>query len=79
MKMLNLEVGADADVGARSVVLYDSRLGEETILDPLSLAMKGETFAPHTHWRGIPATCAAKVRASSPDEEKDGSIYLAKR
>ncbi|KAF9989272.1 hypothetical protein BGZ75_006957 [Mortierella antarctica] len=70
MKMSYVEVGSGATVGSRSVVLYDSHLGEETVLDSLSLAMKGETFPSHTRWRGIPAIGAGNVRMSSPEEEK---------
>ncbi|KAG0047878.1 hypothetical protein BGZ83_007143 [Gryganskiella cystojenkinii] len=56
MKMSHVKIGAGATIGSRTVVLYDSHLGEEMVLDSLSLAMKGETFPPHTHWRGIPAS-----------------------
>jgi carbonic anhydrase/acetyltransferase-like protein (isoleucine patch superfamily) len=38
-----------------STVLYDCRMAEESILDDLSLMMKGESLPAKTHWQGIPA------------------------
>ena len=55
MKMSTISLRDGADVGARAVVLYDSVLGEESTLAPLSLVMKGESLLPGTSWRGIPA------------------------
>jgi non-ribosomal peptide synthetase-like protein len=55
MKMSTIKIGAGANVGSRSVVLYDSEVGAETGLDSLSLVMKGESLPAETQWRGIPA------------------------
>lgn len=55
MKMSTVKIGAASSVGSRSVVLYDAEVGAGASLDALSLAMKGETLPPGSHWRGIPA------------------------
>ncbi|MBX6382333.1 MAG: amino acid adenylation domain-containing protein [Microbispora sp.] len=59
MKMSAVTVRSGASIGARAVVLYDSVVGEEVSLGPLSLLMKGERLTPGTSWQGIPAQAAA--------------------
>ncbi|TMD69800.1 MAG: peptide synthetase, partial [Chloroflexi bacterium] len=55
MKMSTVKIGADSSIGSRSVVLYDTEVGESASLDALSLVMKGESLPARSHWRGIPA------------------------
>jgi acetyltransferase-like isoleucine patch superfamily enzyme len=55
MKMSNINIGPRARVGAGSLVLYDTVLGEGAALGDLSLLMKGETLPAHSRWEGIPA------------------------
>ena len=55
MKMSQVTIGRGASIGTRAVVLYDAIVGDGAALDALSLAMKGESIPPATHWRGIPA------------------------
>lgn len=55
MKMSTVTIGAGAAVGPRAVVLYDTTVGERTLLEGLSLVMKGEFLPPDTSWQGIPA------------------------
>lgn len=55
MKMSTITVGAGASIGTRSIILYDTIIGEQASLSPLSLLMKGEELPPKTSWRGIPA------------------------
>ncbi len=50
-----LHIGADCTVGARTVVLYDSRMEDGARLDANSLLMKGETLPAGTAWAGLPA------------------------
>jgi non-ribosomal peptide synthetase-like protein len=59
MKMSTVRIGVGATVGDRAIVLYDSTVGADTVLEPLSLAMKGEQLPDRTRWRGIPAEEAA--------------------
>lgn len=54
MKTGPVSIGARTSIGARSIVLYDSAIGHDTTLDPLSLVMKGEVLAPDTQWAGSP-------------------------
>jgi non-ribosomal peptide synthetase-like protein len=63
MKMSNVTIGPGTSIGPRSVVLYDSTLGEGATLDALSLVMKGESIPSATHWRGVPARSAGCVEA----------------
>lgn len=55
MKMSEVRIGDGATVGERSIVLYDAEVGPGTVLDALSLVMKGEQLTSDTRWRGIPA------------------------
>ena len=54
MKTGTVTIGARTSIGARSIVLYDSEIGRDTTLDPLSLVMKGEVLASDTQWAGSP-------------------------
>ena len=63
MKMSTIDIGPRCKVGARSLVLYDTRLEEGAVLDDLSLLIKGETLPAWTSWGGIPA------RASGQDQQ----------
>ncbi|WP_246271984.1 Pls/PosA family non-ribosomal peptide synthetase [Amycolatopsis acididurans] len=60
MKMSIVDIDARASLGARSVVLYDSAVGEGATVAAMSLVMKGEHLPAGTAWQGIPA------RAESP-------------
>jgi non-ribosomal peptide synthetase-like protein len=55
LKASNLRVGSGCDIGAYSVVLYDSEMKDGAQLDALSLLMKGERLPAGTTWAGIPA------------------------
>ncbi|TMI58586.1 amino acid adenylation domain-containing protein [Candidatus Bathyarchaeota archaeon] len=55
LKASNLTVGDWCDIGAYSIVLYDSQMEDRSHLDSLSLLMKGETLPADTAWAGIPA------------------------
>ncbi len=65
MKMSTVTIGRGAEIGARSVVLYDATVGEYANLDALSLAMKGEEIPAGTNWRGIPARSATSCGSAS--------------
>ena len=54
MKTGSVHIGARASIGARSIVLYHTDVGDDTTIDPLSLVMKGEVLAPGTQWAGSP-------------------------
>ena len=55
MKMSTIEIGAGCNVGAGSLVLYDTRMETGSALGDLSLLMKGEVLPAATSWEGIPA------------------------
>ena len=55
MKMSNINIGPRAGVGAGSLVLYDTVMGEGAALGDLSLLMKGESLPARSRWEGIPA------------------------
>ncbi len=60
MKMNIVDVADKVSVGTRSVVLYDTHVGSEASLAPLTLVMKGEHVPERTGWAGIPAQPAAR-------------------
>jgi non-ribosomal peptide synthetase-like protein len=55
MKMSSIQIGARAGVGAGSLILYDTVMGEGAAVGDLSLLMKGETLPAGSRWQGIPA------------------------
>jgi len=54
MKVGAVKIGARCSIGARSIILYDSEIGDDVNLEPLSLVMKGEKLANGTQWSGSP-------------------------
>ncbi|MBS1629995.1 MAG: amino acid adenylation domain-containing protein [Bacteroidetes bacterium] len=54
MKIGPVKIGARSTVGTRSIILYDSEIGERVLLGPLSLVMKGERLPEETSWTGSP-------------------------
>ena len=55
MKIGCVEIGAGASIGESSTVLYDTVVGDRTVLGPLTLVAKGERLPPDTRWEGSPA------------------------
>ena len=56
MKIGAVDIGARVTVGARSTILYDTAVGDDTRLGPLTLVAKGERLPAGTRWTGSPAT-----------------------
>jgi non-ribosomal peptide synthetase-like protein len=54
MKVGHVKIGARSTIGAGTIVLYDSEIGDNTHIEALSLVMKGERLAPATNWAGSP-------------------------
>lgn len=54
MKVGRVKIGARCSIGSRSIILYDSEIGDDVKLEPLSLVMKGEKLANGTGWTGSP-------------------------
>jgi len=54
MKIGPVTIGERTSIGARSIVLYDTNIGNDVNIDALSLVMKGETLSPGTNWAGSP-------------------------
>jgi len=54
MKIGTVTIGERTSIGARSIVLYNTSIGNDVNIDALSLVMKGETLAPGTKWAGSP-------------------------
>jgi non-ribosomal peptide synthetase-like protein len=56
MKIGTVEIGARVTVGARSTILYNTRIGDGVQLGLLTLVAKGERLPAGTRWEGSPAT-----------------------
>ena len=55
MKMSFVDIGKECSVGGMSVVLYDSKMEDRSVLEPLSVLMKSETLPANTVFIGAPA------------------------
>jgi non-ribosomal peptide synthetase-like protein len=56
MKMERIRLERGCQLGTAAVVLYDSLLESNVLLQPMSLIMKGERLPASTDWQGIPAS-----------------------
>ena len=54
MKVGTVKIGARSSIGAGTIILYDSEVGDDTKIEALSLVMKGERLATGTKWAGSP-------------------------
>ncbi len=54
MKVGSIKIGERTSIGARSIILYDTSIGNDVKIDALSLIMKGEVLSPNTNWIGSP-------------------------
>jgi len=54
MKMSDVNIGKACTIGSLSVILYDTKMNDHSLLQGLSLIMKGETLPKNTHWQGSP-------------------------
>ena len=55
MKLGPVIIGAGANIGERSILLYDTMIGEQCLIAPQSLVMKGEELPAGSRWTGSPA------------------------
>ena len=54
MKVGPVKMGKRCSIGARSIILYDSEIGDNVNMDALSLVMKGENLQSDSNWSGSP-------------------------
>ena len=54
MKMSDINIGKACTIGSLSVILYDTKMHDHSLLHGLSLIMKGETLPKNTCWQGSP-------------------------
>ncbi len=55
MKIGLVVIGARTCIGPRSIILYDTHVGDGVQLGPLTLVAKGERIPAATRWEGSPA------------------------
>jgi len=55
MKMSFVDIGKNCSIGGMAVVLYDSKMEDSSVLEPLSVLMKSETLPANTCFVGAPA------------------------
>ncbi len=56
MKLGTLHLHPRAQVGSWGMILYDTVLEPDVLIQPMSLVMKGEKLPSATTWQGIPVT-----------------------
>lgn len=54
MKIGAIRIGKNTSIGARTVILFDTEIGNACQIGALSLVMKGEKIPSNTSWTGIP-------------------------
>lgn len=54
MKIGPVFIGEGCSIGSRSIILYNTHIGNNTEIETLSLVMKGESLPANTHWAGSP-------------------------
>ena len=54
MKVGPVKIGKRCSIGARTIILYDSEIGDNVNVDALSLVMKGENLQSNSGWGGSP-------------------------
>ncbi len=54
MKVGPVKIGKQCSIGARTIILYDSEIGDNVNVDALSLVMKGENLQSNSEWGGSP-------------------------
>ena len=54
MKIGTVVFGERCSIGSRAIILYDTNIGNDVKIEPLSLVMKGEILSPGTSWIGSP-------------------------
>lgn len=54
MKVGGVKIGSQTTINSRTIILYDTEIGNNVNIDPLSLVMKGEILSDNTSWCGSP-------------------------
>jgi len=54
MKIGKVKIGARTTINSRTIILYDTEIGNDVNIDTLSLVMKGEILSDNTSWHGSP-------------------------
>ena len=54
MKIGSVKIGSKTTIGSRTIILYDTIIGDHVNVGSLSLVMKGEELPDHTEWTGSP-------------------------
>ncbi|MET0351002.1 MAG: Pls/PosA family non-ribosomal peptide synthetase, partial [Rhizobacter sp.] len=60
MKIDEVRIGRQVNVGPRTTVLYSAAVGDNVQLGPMTLVMKGESLPSDTRWAGNPAAPATR-------------------
>ncbi|KMQ67798.1 peptide synthetase [Chryseobacterium sp. FH2] len=54
MKIGSVKIGKQTTINSRTIILYDTEIGDHVNIDALSLVMKGEVLSDNTSWHGSP-------------------------
>lgn len=54
MKVGSVKIGSQTTIHSRTIILYDTEIGNNVNIDALSLVMKGEALSDNTSWHGSP-------------------------
>lgn len=73
MKIGSVAIGARCSIGSRTILLYDSEIGDDVIVKPLSLVMKGERLSDGTAWSGSPIR--ARSHQARQETERREAVF----
>jgi non-ribosomal peptide synthetase-like protein len=77
LKGSRLRIGSDCEIGAQSIVLYDTEMKEGARLGALSLLMKGEVLPAGREWVGSPLGSPPGERIPEPAGDRDARGMVA--
>jgi non-ribosomal peptide synthetase-like protein len=77
MKVGAIELGNGVTLGSRSVVLLETKIGDNVSLRPLSLVMRGESLPSNSRWVGSPASLESSILPTAPGAKQKAALAVS--
>lgn len=69
MKIGHVHIGNGVCVRSRSTILYDTKINDNVVLEPMTLVMKGEEIPANSTWSGSPAIVVKTQEQTNSNHE----------